>query len=400
MNRLLVTLSFLCFLSTALEAQVWTQKASFVGNSRLNASTIADENKVFLFGGRASQGGTIYKDLWEYFPSTDSWANRADCPGAPRTGAVGFAIDSSFFFGLGWSGTSSVKDFYEYFPSTNSWSTRALFPGSQTRNAAYGSCLGKGYILGGASGSGSISSEFWEYDPTNNSWTQITNNPLGSRSNAKSFTIDSLIYFGFGHDFTTNKSDVWSYNPITNIWTQLPAFPGSSRMSPLVVAADGKAIVGGGQQYGVGVVLSDFYEYDPSTNQWTTLANNLIPRRSFPSYFNHNGSGFVFGGRNPTGGSYSDLWQVDFISTRAQENLSNHRTLQIYPNPANQNLTVHFEESGFAPYELRDLLGKTVFSGEIRSGHLFDLSSLEAGVYFFVLNSADKLLTKKVVISR
>lgn len=400
MNRLIVTFIFFCFLSTALEAQVWTQKASFVGNSRLNAATIADDNKAFLFGGRASQGGTVYKDLWEYFPSSDSWANRSDCPGTPRTGAVGFAIDSSFFFGLGWSGSATVTDFYEYFPSTDSWSTRAVFPGSETRNAAYGSCLGRGYVLGGASGSGSISSEFWEYDPINNGWTRITNNPLGNRSNAKSFTIDSLIYFGFGHDFSTNKMDVWSYNPMTNTWSQLPAFPGAARMSPLVVVADGKAIVGGGHQYGVGVILSDFYEYDPSTNQWTTLANNLIPRRSFPSYFSLNGSGYVFGGLNPSGGSYSDLWQVDYISTELESNTTSYNILRIFPNPASNNVSLTFNEQKELFFELRDLAGKLVLSGDINSGEMIDLSDLDQGVYVIVLNSSGKLMTDKVIISR
>ncbi len=83
-------------------------------------------------------------------------------------------------------------------------------------------------------------------------------------------------------------------------------------------------------------------------------------------------------------------------------------SLEVYPNPINDNATVDFNLANAANVEvtMNNLLGQTVYSsslGQLSNGNhtmKIDASKLNAGIYFITLNVADGKITKKVSINK
>ncbi len=80
------------------------------------------------------------------------------------------------------------------------------------------------------------------------------------------------------------------------------------------------------------------------------------------------------------------------------EQLKNESLLEMYPNPAHDELKISNALKGDLYYEIRDLSGKKVASDQFRKNFkTIDIRALEIGVYFLELKSKDKKLTKKFV---
>jgi predicted acyl esterase len=74
--------------------------------------------------------------------------------------------------------------------------------------------------------------------------------------------------------------------------------------------------------------------------------------------------------------------------------------LTIYPNPANENLSIVFNENGDFNYQIFNLLGQSVIKGKLTEITTVNVTNLEAGVYLLnILNSEHKVVaTQKVII--
>ena len=83
-----------------------------------------------------------------------------------------------------------------------------------------------------------------------------------------------------------------------------------------------------------------------------------------------------------------------FLSTSEE---SVHK-LDIYPNPASNNLTISVSNELInATYTLTDLSGKTIAKNTITSGQTqIDLSELNQGQYILTIQNADQIITEKV----
>ncbi len=90
------------------------------------------------------------------------------------------------------------------------------------------------------------------------------------------------------------------------------------------------------------------------------------------------------------------------------DNTSNVNSLEVYPNPINDNATVNFNLANATNVELtmNNVLGQKVYSstlGQMSSGDhnvKIDASKFDAGIYFITLNVADGKITKKVSINK
>ncbi|MBK9591292.1 MAG: T9SS type A sorting domain-containing protein [Crocinitomicaceae bacterium] len=73
--------------------------------------------------------------------------------------------------------------------------------------------------------------------------------------------------------------------------------------------------------------------------------------------------------------------------------------ISIYPNPANEMLTLHIDNPElFQTYEITDLNGRVIASGTILTNNTnIDLYSMESGVYMIRLISDDKTVVNKFV---
>ena len=155
------------------DANTWTQKTDFGGTAR-EAIGFSIGNKGYL--GLGTDANTFQSDFWEYNPLTDSWIKKADFGGESRPEAIGFSVGSRGYVGTGgyyyfsWFGCFCwtyyyYDDFWEYTPSTNSWAQKADFAGVE-RTGALGFSIGdKGYVGTGFNFYEGYEKDFWEYTP-------------------------------------------------------------------------------------------------------------------------------------------------------------------------------------------------------------------------------------------
>ncbi len=93
------------------EADTWTRKADYPGIARAYAIGISAGSKGYVGMGigylpSAPAAKVSAKDLWEYDPAQNAWTQKPDLEGKARSMAIGFALRSKIYFGLGSS------DFY------------------------------------------------------------------------------------------------------------------------------------------------------------------------------------------------------------------------------------------------------------------------------------------------
>jgi len=90
------------------------------------------------------------KDMWEYDPTTDTWTQKADFGGSPRSSITAFTIGDMGYTAFGSDTTNATfgktHDFWRYDPATDTWTQKADFAGGN-RNSPTGFGLpGSGYM--------------------------------------------------------------------------------------------------------------------------------------------------------------------------------------------------------------------------------------------------------------
>ncbi len=61
-------------------------------------------------------------------------------------------------------------------------------------------------------------------------------------------------------------------------------------------------------------------------------------------------------------------------------------TLKVYPNPANDVLSLSINQAGEYPYSITDMLGQIVKKGVIGAQSNINISTLSPGTYFLKCN--------------
>lgn len=83
--------------------------------------------------------------------------------------------------------------------------------------------------------------------------------------------------------------------------------------------------------------------------------------------------------------------------TSVQENPSTNYSSIIFPNPANESLTI--ASQGNETIEITNALGQIVFTTQARgTSTIVDVHNLEAGVYFVNVFSEDAKITERLII--
>lgn len=260
----------------------WTQKADFAGSTRSGATGFSIGNKGYIGTGATGSYPVIYlNDFWEYDPESNTWTQKADFAGAPRSGATGFSIGSKGYLGTGQNYNNDpyfFNDFWEYNPSSNTWTQKADFAGGGRWGSVGFSISSKGYVGTGDDGSGA-KNDFWEYNPATDLWTQKSNVgnvlPFG-RYAGIGFSIGTKGYIGVGFN-NSGANDFWEYNTITDTWVRKTDFPGNggaSRYATVGFSIDSKGYVGTGQTNTDNIQLkNDFWEYSPDNDISTNPLN-------------------------------------------------------------------------------------------------------------------------------
>src|SRR3989344_6071306 len=230
----------------------WTQKADFGGVDRSGAVGFSINGKGYMgIGYNSLLAQSLLKDFWQYDPATDKWTQKTNFGGIERRGATGVSITTS---GRGYIGTGSdsmeinlYKDFWEYNPTTDAWTQKTDF-GGVARNLATSFAIGSKGYLGTGQGASSLLRDFWTYDSTTDKWTQKADFGGTARKGAVGFSIDDRGYTGTG----SNTRDFWEYcgeedNCTPNTWTQKADFVGVERSYATGFSVGGKGYMGTGR---------------------------------------------------------------------------------------------------------------------------------------------------------
>lgn len=104
------------------ETGKWTYRAPMPSTPRWDAVAFVWKDKAYLAGGKDADDfwkNTVYNELWEYNPVTDSWRKMASLPeGIHSDGGYALRLGDKFFFP-----SFSFLGAQVYDPILNSWST-------------------------------------------------------------------------------------------------------------------------------------------------------------------------------------------------------------------------------------------------------------------------------------
>ena len=259
----------------------WLQKNNFPGSPRGGATAFTIGNKAYYMCG-SNYTNQYFSDVWEYDATTDQWSQKSGFPGGSRQEAIGFAIGGKGYFGTGWFESfnpnsttwGAYDDFWEYDPTTDTWASKAQMPGGKRGWAVATALGGKGYAgLGGNGNQNSSYSDFYEYDPLTDTWAAKAGY-AASVADAMLFTLNNEIYVCGGVNFGTNAaySITRKYVPATNAWSAEAAMPAGATMGAVAVNIGNRAFVGTGYDVNMNERYN-WFEFAAATN---TLCQNPL----------------------------------------------------------------------------------------------------------------------------
>lgn len=198
-----------------------------------------DPNFGFTIGNKAYVGdldiNTLTHPFWEYDFVTNTWEQKANFPGSRRTecSAATFSIGTKGYVAGGLSEQNSnavtLQETWEYDPSNDGWAQKADMPlANRTAYASGFSAINKGYVLGGSyitENSTLHLKTLSEYDPVADSWSTKSNFPGQARYHASVFVIGSTAFAGCGRTTNTFFNDFYKYNPYADAWNQVADVP-------------------------------------------------------------------------------------------------------------------------------------------------------------------------------
>lgn len=401
MRYLLLSLfSFIGYLSFA---SGWIQMADFGGSARHRTPMLSIGNKIYAGQGHYNGGGvnTLFEDWWEYDPASNTWTQKADYGGGIVYHAAGFVIGDYGYVGTGRvtaSGNTLTKDFFRYDPQTNTWTQLADYAGAPRRGAVAFAIDGFGYLgTGEPQSGGSMYNDFFRYDPGTDTWTAVAPMPTLGRVSGVGFELGGYGYVGTGGlgSWSNSQNDFWRYDPNTNQWTQMANVGSIPRMESSGFGLNGKGYILTGDNMSSGTNYSDMYEYDPATNSWTQLEDFPGSSRRYMASVAHNGLAYC--GLGTSGVNYKDFWMFDqTLSLIDRGEISVE--MNIYPNPACEQIT--FEISGIESIQsedfklfVHDLSGNLVYERIVTDKtNTVDLTNLSGGMYIYKLMYKDRLL--------
>jgi N-acetylneuraminic acid mutarotase len=211
----------------------WTQKASFIGESRSGAVAFS-QGLLGYVGTGITSGGTRLANFFSYNPSNNVWLSEPFSFPYATNSAVAFNANGNILVGTGWNWIITgfppilqwvvVGTFYKL-QNLSSWTQVASLPGDPRQNAAAFAIGNYGYVGTGSNANGVPKNDMWRYDAVSNTWIQMANFGGSARHLAVGMAIESKGYIGTGND-GANKQDFWEFDPypLGNVYST-PASP-------------------------------------------------------------------------------------------------------------------------------------------------------------------------------
>jgi N-acetylneuraminic acid mutarotase len=372
--------ALLLCLAYCASADQWIQKADFIGK-RSSAVSFAIGTKGYVATGYSNAG--LFKDLWSYDPSNNSWMQEADLPGPERMDAFGFAIGGKGYIGAGIVNSGSGKDFWEYDAGSNTWIQRADFP--DFRYSAVSFTIGlKGYVGTGA-GIGPVQRDFWQYNPVTDLWNRKADFIGTPRFRSIGFSINGKGYIGTGIDtLQVVRQDFFEYDTLFDSWTAKVDFGGGSIRWACSFVLGGKGYVGIGVAPTVNV--NGLWQYNPITDTWTQKLNFPGTAICSATTFTLGNKAYLCGGDSILLGTSSyqtaTVWEYSPDSLDAIDELSFEESgLEIFPNPVHDFFNIHSKYPVLLSVYTEE--GKEIFRNRKCENTLrIDTQNWAAGIYY------------------
>lgn len=374
-----------------------------------------------------------------YDPQTDSWELKANLP-EPMGGNGICTLDDKIYITGGVSGRLGsekiYKSVYMYDPSKDTWTSKADMNYARYAHVSL-AFNGKIYVFGGGSVDWGTNTQTVEvYDPIQDQWTDLSPEcpPL---SMAGGCVVDSAIYlFGGISDYNaTNRGSkrITKYYPGKDEWKFYGYMP-ETNLQHSVCEIGGNIYIIGGRGYNFGVrnnvdefKLSDLVCEDVIPD--TTLSTGETISLDLSKHFSHlegesisytactgthsivkdsidvhmlmlsgMGSGtleVLVRAESETDES-GDVFKVQVTGPGVFVNDPSMTLYQIFPNPAGKLLTVQLQKEGTHDYLIYSASGQQVLEGILTgSSQTIDLSLLDKGMYFIKVCSPEIAVTRK-----
>ncbi len=395
----LLLFSVFSFLSIGY-AQQWEQ-LNDVPFYRHHSNGFGHEGKAYVILGGYDQ---LSNEMYEYEPTTDTWTQMANFPGAERQLAIGDDWNGKYYYGFGGSNTEYFTDIWEFDPETMTFTELPSCPCEGRMHPAFIAHNDKIFMGSGSTGNGDLR-DWWEYDMITQEWTQKEPIPGARRHHPFFFTIGDDVYVGGGHIFNWNR-----YNPETETWSEIDNLPAGRVAGTQFNHGDYGYILAGDNYLHVSIPdFETFMRYNASTREWEYLPELPFGSRWAPSSFVIDDTVYFFGGLafdQLTGEELDDssMWKFDLLSldppTSTSENTESNNPM-VYPNPLNAavlNIDPEWQNE-IRQLSLINAVGQTVYSTNDLSGSKVNLALVNKGIY--VLRAElkdDSVKTMKLVI--
>lgn len=292
--------------------------------ARANANAFVLDNKAYILLGRLAninQGdGT---DCWEYDASANVWSQKTSFPGKSRVGAIAEVVDGLAYVGLGYnyqkgvydSDTTILDDLWQYNPNTDKWIQRASFPphfnyAKPPLNACSSFSYKHFVYIVGLSNEKEYFNEVWRYDTKLDSWNRMNDFPGDKRQSGVACNDGESYFFGTGY-YTYCRNDWWQYYPETDKWKRRQSIPTKGRVNAVAFSVNHRFFVATGRN--VGGTLTDDYthsdilEYDALKDKWYKRAEYIGGKVENALSFTLNGVVYMgFGEHNVS--VFNQLW--------------------------------------------------------------------------------------------
>ena len=395
----LILMVLLTFGSISQTENFWTPKNDFLGGKRERAVAFAIGDYGYVGTGLDTLEVTL-NDFWKYDPTMDTWTQVANLPGSPRRNAIAFAIDNFGYVGTGMTvaeasevGAQPLNDFWQYNPTTNSWTQKANFPGAGGGGVYFATGFtidSKGYICGGKVGPNFYTNQLWEYKPSIDQWAQLPNFPGGVRYQLSSFSVGYKAYVGLGADQDMYRKDIWEFDATTNQWTAKANLPASERGSATTFTIGQRGFVATGVNGGI---LDDLWEYNPFNDTWESKATYGGSNRKNAIAFVVNDKAYMGLGKGYTG---KKLSMHEYTPSSVLGVDEAQIEVSIYPNPTSEVLHLSFEPSAIDGLEIYNLAGELILESE--ATNTLNLASFSTGNYLIVCRKNKRVVSSQSLI--
>ena len=320
-------------------------------------------------------GGSGSLHFYQYDTTANTWTLKGTTPNnTKRAFGFAFAANGKGYAGCGVNTVGPTADMWMYNDSTNTWTARASFPGGERDAMLCFVINDTAYIGGGFDSSEAEWNDFYKYNPFTDTWTPLAALPMGAIGFPTSFVIGNKGYLATGVFGSSESKAVWQYDPSTDTWTPKSDFPGAARQTAFGFTINSYGYVGGGMA-GYDTVFTDVWRYNSITDLWSQVQNYTSSYPAWSTAFTvgntaYVGTGTYFSGSTlPGTDSFKKYWGIK--NTTGTALVNGGKQIELYPNPANDYLTISELAEPGEIISINDLTGREVKRFKRSNGSLF-----------------------------